>query len=537
VTERMEAEAERRLLGAIVESSRDAIYGFTLDGLITSWNETAERLFGYDAAEAIGMSIAELVPPDLPDDTAMILERIPRGEVIEDRRTARIGKAGRHLDLSLTMSPVRDENRVVVGGSTIARDISDRKRSGRYMGAQHRVTAMLAHAPPVAEIGAAVLPMLAGSGDWTCALYWGAAEDRDELRCEASWTAPRLRGPILPVHEGTTCELQPNGNTTPDGEAVWVTDVAGHSPIPLGGRLAAAGMTTAVWTPLVADGRLWGGFALLTRESREPDEELLGVLSAIASQVNNYVERRYAEQKSDRVKNEFFSLISHELRTPLTSIIGYTDLIGETESDSLSDQGKDFLKVVRRNARRELRLVGDILLLTQIEAGTFRLVPEEADLKEIVDDAVSSSRLSAERQKVSLSSETQPVPGLWGDSSRLGQVVDNLLTNAIKFSPEGGEVGVKLGRQNGHALIEVSDTGMGIPPEDARRLFERLYRASGATDLHIPGTGLGLTIVKAIVDAHGGTIDVQSSEGCGTTFSVGLPIGAGEPHDENGQST
>jgi len=236
------------------------------------------------------------------------------------------------------------------------------------------------------------------------------------------------------------------------------------------------------------------------------------------------------------VKNEFFSLISHELRTPLTSIIGYTDLIGETEADSLSDQGKDFLKVVRRNARRELRLVGDILLLTQIEAGTFRLVPEEADLKEIVDDAVSSARLSAERQKVSLSSQTQPVPGLWGDSSRLGQVVDNLLTNAIKFSPDGGEVGVKLGRQNGHALIEVSDTGMGIPPEDARRLFERLYRASGATDLHIPGTGLGLTIVKAIVDAHGGTIDVQSSEGAGTTFRVGLPIGAGEPHNEKEQS-
>ena len=183
--------------------------------------------------------------------------------------------------------------------------------------------------------------------------------------------------------------------------------------------------------------------------------------------------------------------------------------------------------MIRRNARRELRLVGDLLLLVRIQTGSFVIEPGKADLRQIIEQAIEAARPTAERHGVALQMRADAVPECEADAHRLGQVVDNLLTNAIKFSPDGGEVGVHLGRHNGSATIEVTDTGMGIPPDERDRLFERLYRAKSATAMQIPGTGLGLSIVKAIVDAHGGAVEVDSEEGVGTTFRVELPL---HPH-------
>jgi signal transduction histidine kinase len=304
----------------------------------------------------------------------------------------------------------------------------------------------------------------------------------------------------------------------------WESGLSEAAPIPVADRAASGGLRAALWVPITDDRGVWGGFEFFARRPREADPQLIDILATIAAQIRHHVERCRAEQEAERMKDEFFGLISHELRTPLTSIIGYTEALAETEGDSLSDRGRRFLEVVDRNARRELRLVGDLLALVRIEAGTFSIEPGSADLAEIVAEAVEAARPTAERQGVDLSVDADDLPEIEGDPYRLGQVVDNLLTNAIKFSPDGGSVDVRVDRRDGCAMIEVSDSGMGIPPEDRERLFERLFRAKGAAALQIPGTGLGLTIVKAIVDAHGGRIEVESDEGIGTTFRISLPM-------------
>ena len=233
-------------------------------------------------------------------------------------------------------------------------------------------------------------------------------------------------------------------------------------------------------------------------------------------------EREAAEAEVRRQKDEFMGLISHELRTPLTSIIGYTELIQECGEKELADNGRQFATVIERNARRELRLVEDLLDITRLEAGKFSIEPTRADLPTLVREAVESARLRAHDKDIELIFETDEVPVTAGDAVRLAQVCDNLISNAIKFTPEKGRVEVGLHLEDETAVIAVEDSGIGIPADELETVFERMFRTKLAA--HIPGTGLGLTITKAIVDAHEGAIEVESEEGAGTTFRVRLPL-------------
>ena len=222
----------------------------------------------------------------------------------------------------------------------------------------------------------------------------------------------------------------------------------------------------------------------------------------------------------DRLKDDFVSTISHELRTPLTSINGYVELARE-EADSETDA---YLEVVERNADRLLALVNDLLLVARLQSGDFELELERVDVGRLVMESVASAKPVAVGANVELrvrlsGGETQ----VRGDRRRLGQVVDNLVSNAIKFSPAAGAVDLTVDRRNGKVMIEVEDRGIGIPESEHGKLFERFFRAQDALDRQIPGTGLGLYITKSIVEAHGGTVVARSVVGEGTSFVVELP--------------
>ena len=240
------------------------------------------------------------------------------------------------------------------------------------------------------------------------------------------------------------------------------------------------------------------------------------------------------------MKDQFVSLISHELRTPLSSILGYLELVLDDEEQTLTDEQRQFLGTVERNAHRLQRLVGDLLFTAQVEAGRFTLQPGDVDLAAVVRAAEETARVTAATGGVTVLVEV-PDEGLVvpGDAVRLGQACDNLVSNAVKFTPSGGRVTLSLRsgwrRPDGTvtdaaeadaepvARLAVSDTGIGIPASEQGELFTRFFRASTARRNAVPGVGLGLTITRAISTAHGGTLEVVSAEGRGTTFTLTLP--------------
>jgi len=231
-------------------------------------------------------------------------------------------------------------------------------------------------------------------------------------------------------------------------------------------------------------------------------------------------------RETERMKDQFVGLISHELRTPLTSILGYLELV--LDDEALTREQRQYLCTVERNAQRLLQLVGDLLFTAQVEAGRFTLQPQDVDLAAVVRAAEETARVTAAGAGVELRLD---VPGdglvVSGDALRLGQACDNLVSNAVKFTPAGGSVTLRLVATEAGgqpvARLSVIDTGIGIPSGEQVKLFTRFFRASTAQRSQIAGVGLGLSITKAITTAHGGTLELASTEGRGTTFTMTLP--------------
>jgi signal transduction histidine kinase len=226
-----------------------------------------------------------------------------------------------------------------------------------------------------------------------------------------------------------------------------------------------------------------------------------------------------------RLKDEFVGLISHELRTPLSSILGYLELLRDDDEHPLTGEQEQYLAVAERNAHRLLRLVGDLLFTAQVESGKFPLDLHDVSFEHVVSGAVESARPAAAAAGITINKvimDSSPVA--YADKVRLGQVCDNLISNALKFTPKGGTVTVTLSRNEKNGVITVRDTGMGIAASELDQLFARFFRATTATRNAVPGVGLGLTITKAIVTAHHGEMGVTSEEGVGTEFTVTLPL-------------
>jgi PAS domain S-box-containing protein len=240
-------------------------------------------------------------------------------------------------------------------------------------------------------------------------------------------------------------------------------------------------------------------------------EELRGELAAQNVQL----------RELDVMKDEFVALVSHELRTPLTAIQGYTELVLDGTAGELNDEQRLMLTAVDRNSTRLFRLISDLLFVAQVNAGKLNVAIEDVDLGVIAAEAIADARPRATAAEVTLAFECEPELMVRADRVRLGQVFDNLISNAIKFTPAGGRVGLTLSLAGEEVVIVVADSGMGMTEEDQQRLFTRFFRTKGAAK--IQGTGLGLSITRAILDAHQGSISVESELGQGTRFTVTVP--------------
>jgi signal transduction histidine kinase len=229
-----------------------------------------------------------------------------------------------------------------------------------------------------------------------------------------------------------------------------------------------------------------------------------------------------ADRELDRMRDAFVATVSHELRTPLTSISGFLEMM-QDEEDRLDDTGRQYLNVIRRSTERLYSLVEDLLLVAQIEAKRVELNLADVDVAELAARAVEAMRPAAGEKGVTLEVVSDHPPPARGDQVRLTQVLDNLVSNAVKFTEEGGVVTVTVNGNGDGVDLVVNDTGIGVSSEEQGQVFTRFFRASTATKRAIPGTGLGLAISRALVEQHGGTIFFSSREGEGTTVTVRLP--------------
>ena len=286
-----------------------------------------------------------------------------------------------------------------------------------------------------------------------------------------------------------------------------------------GEQLTCADGRTVEWDywPVLVDGRhrgdIWLAWDMSDRKALERQR--------IEAQ------RRLAEQnerlrKLDEARNQFLAIVSHELRTPLTSIVSFSELI-KGEADGLTPEGVKFLDIIERNADRLHRLVGDLLMLDRLEAGALPLDLAPVSVADLAAEAVRSAAPAAAKQGIAIEVSTGEGPLVAADHRRLMQVLDNLIANAVKFSHRNQRVLVTAGYDGRQWRIDVTDTGIGIPPEEAGQLFNRFVRASNARTAGLPGTGLGLSIVKVLTEMHGGHVGVDSTLGRGSTFSVCLP--------------
>jgi PAS domain S-box-containing protein len=501
------ARHQARINRAVLDTANEAFLAMDDKGEVTQWNSSAERLFGWRAREAIRRPVADLIVP--AEDRANVRTEFERFlRTGESRLVGRrieataVRRDGSEVPVEATISPLNLDGRWVF--NAFVRDITARRRSQLHLQVQNAVARAMAEAATAEEALPRILAALGEGLGFDLGAYWGADGDAHRLWLEADWSAPGVQGRERDESTASGEDSIPTRAWT-TGQVVWVEEPA------------------VVAVPVISGTTTLGVLELSSAEPRPRDEQLIQVMVYLSQQIGQYLERKASEREAEILKDQFFALVSHELRTPLTSIIGYLELVLEDDQE-LTDHHRRFLGVVDRNARRLLRLVGDLLFVAHVEAGRLALEVGEVDLRTLTREAVEAARPRAESKELTLEAAAQDVPAMAGDRDRLAQVLDNLVSNAVKFTPQGGTVTVRLAAKDGAALIDVRDTGVGIPAAEQDRLFERFYRASTATERAIPGVGLGLTIAKAIVEAHEGTLDFDSIEGAGTTFRVRLPL-------------
>jgi len=491
-------EFTARHLAKVVESSDDAIISKDLNSIVITWNRAAERLFGYTADEMIGQSIRKIIPADRQHEEDFVLERVRSGEGLLHYETIRLRKDGGEVPISLTVSPVYDDEGRIVGASKIARDITDRLEAES---ASRRLTAV------VESSDDAIITKNLNS----IITSWNPAAERifGYTANEAIGRSIRMLIPAdLQSEEDLVLSKIKAGEKVDHYETT---------------RLRKDGTSIAISLTVSPIRNKQGEIVGASKIARDVSERVR--LESITASVARENARLYAEARdANRVKDEFLAVLSHELRTPLNAILGYTRLMRGNMLPP--DQIGRGLETLERNARWLTQIVDDVLDVSRIVSGKIRLNVQHVELAGILDNAIATAQPAADAKKVRLQCMIDPRAGpVSGDPDRLQQVVWNLVSNAVKFTPKGGQVQVRLERANSHIEIVVADTGIGISPEFLPLVFERFRQADSGPTRKAGGLGLGLAIVRHLVEMHGGTVHAASpGEGQGATFTVRLPV-------------
>ena len=503
-----EVSKGQALLAAIVETSDDAIASKTLDGIITSWNPAAERLFGYTAAEAIGQPMTIIFPQDRLDEEQQLLDRVKRGETVYRYETKRKNNNGSEFDVSVNLSPIFDMKGRVIGVSKIAFDITERKaledrlKEAGQQAVQSRdfMTSILNSVSSHIAIIDSTGEIINVNEPWSQFAKENSIHD-DQLGVGENYLAVCRR-----ASENDPMALEASNGIAAvlDGRAPeFIMEYPCHSP------------DIQRWFLMRVRPLIGGKGAVVSHDD-------ISILKAVESELR--IAREFAEH-ANLAKSRFLATMSHELRTPLNSIIGFAELLQNTQYRN-ENEGRcdEYLGDIRSGATHLLDIINDVLDISKIEVGRVSIDRANIEAEGIINSIVRIVSEQAHKRRITISIDVEQGSGaIWADERAIKQILFNLLSNAIKFSSEGGKITVKANSSNGGIDIAVSDTGAGIPTDQLDRIlwpFEQLDNRYSRSE---GGTGLGLSLVQGLIKLHGGQLTVESTLGVGSKFLVHFP--------------
>lgn len=518
-------------LAAIVDSSEDAIISKTLDGIITSWNKAAEKMFGYSETDAIGKHISLIIPPDRLHEEDMIISRLRQGGRIDHFQTIRVSNTGRQISLSLSISPLRDDTGRIIGAAKIARDITKQKEDEKLI-AQY--VSRLEHINSIAKTLAGELDtetILQKTTDATtklCGAAFGAFFYNKTDSTGESYLLYTLSG--APREAFDKFGMPRNTavfDMTFSGKGILRSDDitkdhrygknSPHHGMPAGHLPVVSYLAVPVFSQ---SGVVIGGLFFGHPDVGVFKKEHEVLVEAVASQAGVALEnaKLYQEVKSlNARKDEFIAFTSHELKTPLTTLMGYIQILGQMPS--MTEQ---LIPKMEKQANRLSAIISDLLDISRIQADRLQLDLSKVSLWSLVKESVEAAWQLSSFHEIEFELPAEDL-FLKIDNGKINQVLVNILSNAIKYSPGNKKIILRADRIGDEVKISVQDHGIGISKQDIGRIFDQFYRVR-KHEANVEGLGLGLYLCKEFVEAHHGKISAESSEGKGTTVQIVLPI-------------
>ncbi|MDB5088937.1 MAG: domain S-box protein [Mucilaginibacter sp.] len=534
VTEQRNSEGKQAMLAAIIESSEDAIVSKTLNGTITSWNNSAERVFGYTEQEVIGNHVTLIIPKSRRLEEDLIIEKIRNGQKVEHFETYRLTKAGTEIPVSLTISPILNAKGQVIGASKIARDITRQKnieenlqRYANNLETLNIVGKMISERLAVQEILQQVTDITTQvSGAAFGAFFYNKFDEHGE-----SYMLYTLSGAPREAFEKfgmprNTAVFSPtfNGEGTVRVDDITKDPRYGKNSPHFGMPKGHLPVVSYLAVPVISkSGTVIGGLFYGHPEAGKFTSHHEVIIESVATQAAIALEnaKLYEEiKKLNDKKDEFIGLASHELKTPVTSLSGYLQIINRRLP--ADDVNKGFIEKALAQINKLSDLISDLLDVSKIETGQLPFSFSTFDLLQLLHEAIEIMQYSTKTHRLVLTSDLDKIM-VTADKQRIEQVIINLLSNAVKYSPGADLVNISVAMVNNKALVSVKDFGLGISKEQQERIFTRFYRVEDLA-ANISGLGIGLFISKEIINRHKGKLWIESGLGNGSTFLFEIPV-------------